>query len=361
MSWRRVLALTLRIVRQFRRDRRTMALILLVPVLVLSLIGSISRGSGEPARLAVVGDSLFARQVIALLEETPALHVTVLERGQALYALERRDVDGVLVLSTSSGQPGGRPTVELILEGVQSSTAQAIISAVSSALPTAAVQAVSPDGQALRIEPRFLHGGPEFDQLDYLAPSFISFLAFFFVFLLTSVSFLRERLQGSIERLLVSPLDRREIVLGYMLGFSLFATLQSILIVIFTVGVLRIHYAGELWLMVFLTVLVTIGAANLGIFLSAFARTELQVVQLIPLVVTPQGLLSGIFWPVHSLPRPLQWLAQALPLTWANEALRAVMIRGEGLDTLGLHLAVLIGFAVAMAVLAMVTLQREVA
>jgi len=362
MSWQRVLALTLRIVRQFQHDRRTLALILIVPVLVLSLIGSIYRGSGQLARVAVVGgDSPFARQVIALLAETPSLHVTELEREHALSALERRDVDGVLVLPSSPVQPGGRPAVELILEGSHPSPAQATVSAVSSALPTAMMQAISADGQVPRIEPHFLHGGPRFDQLDYAAPTFIGSLAFFFAFLLTSVSFLRERLQGSIERLIVSPLDRREIVLGYMLGFSLVATLQSILIIIFTVGVLDIHYAGELWLVVFLTILVTVGAVTLGIFLSALARTELQVVQLIPIVITPQGLLSGIIWPVDSLPRLLQWVAQAFPLTWTNEALRAVMIRGEGLDALGLHLAVLIGFAGGMAVLAMVTLRREVA
>ena len=113
---------------------------------------------------------------------------------------------------------------------------------------------MSPSGQAIQLEPRFLHGGPQFDQLDYFAPTFIGFFAFFFVFLLTSVSFLRERLQGSIERLIVSPLDRKEIVLGYMLGFTLFATVQSIVMVIFTVAVLRIHYAGELWLVVFLKI-----------------------------------------------------------------------------------------------------------
>ncbi|MCM8749289.1 ABC transporter permease [Thermomicrobiaceae bacterium CFH 74404] len=363
MSWQRVLALMLRIVRQFRRDRRTLALILVVPVLVLSLLGYIYRGSGEPTRLAVVlqGESPLAPQVIALLEEDSSLHVLVMEREQALQAVDRREVDGVLVLPALPPQPGTRPEVELILEGSQPSAAGAIASAVSRALPQAIIQTMSSSGQAIQLEPRFLHGGPQFDQLDYFAPTFIGFFAFFFVFLLTSVSFLRERLQGSIERLIVSPLDRKEIVLGYMLGFTLFATVQSIVMVIFTVAVLRIHYAGELWLVVFLTFLLTVGAVNLGIFLSAFARTELQVVQFIPMVITPQGLLSGIIWPVDSLPRPLQWLAQALPLTWANEALRAVMIRGEGLDALGLHLMVLIGFAAAMAVLAMVTLRREVA
>jgi ABC-2 type transport system permease protein len=108
-------------------------------------------------------------------------------------------------------------------------------------------------------------------------------------------------------------------------------------------------------------VLLTLGAVNLGIFLSTFARTELQVVQFIPLVISLQGLLSGIIWPVTSLPRPLQWVARVLPLTWANDALRSVMLRGHGLDDLLPHLAFLTGFALLMLVLAMTTLRREVA
>src|SRR5437899_10256539 len=90
--------------------------------------------------------------------------------------------------------------------------------------------------------PQYLHGGPEYTFNDSLAPVFIGIFSFFFVFLLTSVAFLRERSQGTIERVMVSPLTRVELVMGYISGFTLFALVQSLLILLFVVFVLRVHY-----------------------------------------------------------------------------------------------------------------------
>ena len=365
MSRRRVLALARRIVKQFRHDRRTLFLMLVAPILVLSLLAYIYRGGGHPVALAVVDPApgALSTQIVASLRAEPALDVRALDAAAASQALRAGDVDAVLTLPPDlSIAPGGPPRqITVTLEGSQPNTTGTVLAALNRALPEAVVRAVNPAGLPLQLQPRFLHGGPQYDQLDYFAPVFIGFFALFFVFLLTSVSFLRERIQGSIERLMASPLSRGEIVLGYMLGFSLFAAIQSAVIVLFAVEVLRIHYAGHLWLVFLVALILTLGAVNLGIFLSTFARTELQVVQFIPLVITPQGLLSGIIWPIASLPGPLRLLAYAMPLTYANNALRGVMIRGDGLATLGVDLLVLLGFALLMVVLATSTLRREIA
>ncbi|MBX6341831.1 MAG: ABC transporter permease [Thermomicrobiaceae bacterium] len=365
MSARRTLALAARIARQFRRDRRTLFLLLVVPVLVLSLLGYIYRGSHQAVALAVVqqGPSPLGEQIVASLRQQPGLRVREMGAAEAARALDRRDVDAALTLPPGLAlRPGGPPqAIQVTLEGSEPSASGAVLNALGRALPQAVVTAVSPSGLPLRLDPRFLHGGPEYDQLDYLAPTFIGFFAFFFVFLLTSVSFLRERIQGSIERLIVSPLGRGEIVLGYMLGFSLFAAIQSVVLVLFAVYALRIHYAGHVGLVILFTLLLALGAVNLGIFLSTFARTELQVVQFIPLVIVPQGLLSGLIFRIEALPRPLRWLSDVLPLTYANEALRGVMVRGEGLAELWLPTLVLVAFAALMVALGASTLRREVA
>lgn len=365
MSLRRILAIAGRIAHQFRRDRRTIFLLIVVPILVLSLLGWIYRGTSRTITLAVVneGRSPVAADILTGLRENNNLTVRELSAADAATAIDRGDVDAVLTLPADLRLDLTGPPQQLgvTLEGSDPGTTSAVLSSLNRTLPESIVQAVSPAGLPIELTPQFLHGGPEYDQLDYFAPVFIGFFAFFFVFLLTSVSFLRERIEGSIERLVVSPLSRGEIVLGYMLGFSLFAAIQVVVIVLFAVYVLRIHYAGNLGFVFLFTLLLTIGALNLGIFLSTFARTELQVVQFIPIVITLQGLLSGIIWPIATLPVPLQWLARALPLTYANEALRAVMIRGDGLGALWLNLGVLVGFAILMILLSMSTLRREVA
>ncbi len=143
---------------------------------------------------------------------------------------------------------------------------------------------------------------PEGQVLDYIAPALLATLALFFSFLLTGISFLRERSQGTMERLMASPVSRLDIVLGYLFGFFLFALTQTLIIVLFTIYVLDVHYSGDLWQIFVFQVVVIAGAVNLGIFISTFARNEFQMVQFIPLILFPQIFLCGVIWPVEQMP-----------------------------------------------------------
>lgn len=158
---------------------------------------------------------------------------------------------------------------------------------------------------------------------------------------------------------MVSPLGRTELVLGYVLGFTLFALMQSLIILLFVVYVLRVHYAGNLVLLFLVTLVLTLGAVNLGIFASAFARNELQVIQLIPLLLVPQVLLGGLFFPVQTLPVALKQLAYIMPLTYANIALKDIMLKGLGLGDVWPYLLFLVGFAALMILVAALSLRQE--
>jgi ABC-2 type transport system permease protein len=195
--------------------------------------------------------------------------------------------------------------------------------------------------------------------LDYIAPALLATLALFFGFLLTGISFLRERSQGTLERLMASPVSRLDIVIGYLLGFFLFALLQTLIIVLFTIYALDVQYKGDLWQIFVFQIIVLIGAINLGIFISAFARNEFQMVQFIPLIILPQVFLCGILWPVDQMNNVLQWIAKFLPLTYAVEGLRDVMLNGKSLTEVGFDLAVLAAFAVGISVITALTLRRS--
>jgi ABC-2 type transport system permease protein len=195
--------------------------------------------------------------------------------------------------------------------------------------------------------------------LDYIAPALLATLALFFGFLLTGISFLRERSQGTLERLMASPVSRVDIVIGYLLGFFLFALLQTLIIVFFTIYALGVQYKGDLWQIFVFQVIVLIGAINLGIFISAFARNEFQMVQFIPLIILPQVFLCGILWPVEQMNDALQWIAKFLPLTYAVEGLRDVMLQGKNLLEVGFDLAVMGAFAVGTSVITALSLRRN--
>jgi ABC-2 type transport system permease protein len=176
---------------------------------------------------------------------------------------------------------------------------------------------------------------------------------------------------------MATPVTRGEIVVGYTIGFGLFATVQVALLLLWAVGTVHVPAIGPLPafaiglgisvagspLLAFLVVLLlALGAVSLGIFLSTFARTELQVIQFIPIVLAPQFLLSGVLFPVSSLPGVLQPLVAVMPLGYAVDALRQVFIAGADLSsaTLLADLAVLALVALLFAVIASLTIRRDV-
>ncbi len=202
---------------------------------------------------------------------------------------------------------------------------------------------------------------PKSNVLDYIAPALLATLALFFSFLLTGISFLRERSQGTMERLMASPVSRLDIVVGYLFGFFVFALTQTIIILLFTIYVLDVHYYGDLWQIFVFQVVIIAGAVNLGIFISTFARNEFQMVQFIPLIIIPQIFLCGVIWPVEQMPDYLQWLSVILPLTYGVDGLRDIMLAGKSLLDVGFELAVLVGFAIIISIVAAITLRRGAA
>ena len=199
---------------------------------------------------------------------------------------------------------------------------------------------------------------PEDGILDYVAPALMAAMALFFVFILTGVSFLRERSQGTLERLMAAPVSRAEIMVGYLLGFILFAAVQALIILLYTIFVLKVHYAGSLWQIFVFQLIITVVALNLGLFVSTYARNELQVIQFIPLVLVPQFFLSGLLWPVEQMNRFLQHLSKVMPLTYSVDGLRKIMLEGKTLGDVWVDLAMLAVFAVSMTMLGALALRR---
>jgi len=281
---------------------------------------------------------------------------------------------------------GNRPTLTVISEGTDPAAESGRFGTLQSALTDIASQ-LAPPGVTPpiipKVERRTVYLSPDASQVDVLAPIFLGFFGYFFVFLLTGISFLRERIGGTLERLLATPVTRFEIVTGYSLGFGTFATIQVVVLTLFILNSIQVpsfgpigdystpafsiglgvDSAGSPLLAFAIALLLSLGAVNLGIFLSTFARTELQVIQFIPLVIVPQALLSGILWPIERLPDVLQAIAHVLPLTYAVEGLREVMLKGSDLTSsvVQTDLAVLIGIALLFVVLASGTIKREVA
>ena len=383
MNTRRVLTLARRVIRQVLRDRRTVGLLAFVPMLVLVLAAILTRAEPAAIPLGVVnedeglsipmaGTIQLGDQIAEELATNEVFEVVVLGRDEAERLLREGELQGVVIFSksfTADFRQHQQATLQVQLEGSNPTRSMLITARLGeSAMKALAGMAAQNMGATageralpVAIEADYLYAGREFDTMDYIAPIYIGFLAMFFVFLLTCVSFLRERSQGTMERLLSTPATRLEIVLGYLVGLGFFALVQVSIILLFTIWAIKIHYLGDLGLMLLIVALLAVVGVSLGMLASAFARNEFQVVQFIPLLIIPQALLSGTFWPVEEMPTYLRPLAYIMPLTYANRALRDVMLKGWGLAEIWPDLALLAGFAVVIIGLGTLTMRQEIA
>jgi ABC-2 type transport system permease protein len=330
---------------------------------ILGLLGYLIRGSASAPAVGVANEDQgpLGSTVAAALARSSEISTTSIQASDGDSKLKDGLLAAYIVIPPdfSTQAQGGTIAPEVHLEGSQPGSTAPVLQALQQALITLGAQG------SVHLQPRvtYVYGGPGFDTLDYFGAAFIGLVVFFLVFVVTIVSFLNERSQGTLERLMASPLRRGEIVLGYMLGFAVLALIQSGEVLIFALAVLKVHNAGNVALIFGIEALMAIAAVNLGIFLSMFARTEFQAVQFIPLVIVPQFLLSGILFPVSSEPKPLQVLSGVLPLTYAVNGLRDVMVKGADLTwgSLQLDVGVVLGFVVLLVLAAVATLRRRIA
>jgi ABC-2 type transport system permease protein len=192
-----------------------------------------------------------------------------------------------------------------------------------------------------------------------IGPAMIAPFPFIVMFLVTSIATLRERRNGTLERLFSMPMGKGDFILGYALAFGLLAIFQTAIAVSYAVWVCGLEIEGSIWLLFAVAVADALLGTSLGLLASAFARTEFQVVQFMPLLVFPQILLAGIFIPSDALPEALEAISEWLPLTYAIDALQAVAADSESTEWIVSKLLVIGAWIVGCIVLGSITLRRR--
>jgi ABC-2 type transport system permease protein len=197
------------------------------------------------------------------------------------------------------------------------------------------------------------------DVFASIGPAMIALFPFIVMFLVTSIATLRERRSGTLERLFSMPLGKGDFILGYALAFGFLAIFQTAIAVSFAVWVCGLEIEGSIWLLFAVAVADALLGTAFGLLASAFARTEFQVVQFMPLLVFPQILLGGIFIPRDQLPEGLEIISDWLPLSYAIEALQAVAGDTESTEWIMARLLAIGAWIVGSIVVGSITLRRR--
>ena len=194
---------------------------------------------------------------------------------------------------------------------------------------------------------------------DRVGLTMLGILPFVVMFLVTSIAMLRERTSGTLERLLTTPLARMDLLLGYGVAFGLAAAVQALVTVAIATTVYGLDVVGSIWLVVLIAVIDAVLGVALGLLASAFARTEFQAVQFMPVIVLPQFFLCGLLVPTDQMAGWLQAISNVLPLTYAVKALQEVGRSATATPGLWADVGVVAGVALLALSLAAATLRRR--
>ena len=191
------------------------------------------------------------------------------------------------------------------------------------------------------------------------APPLLGVFPMLVMFLVTSVATLRERTSGTLERLLSMPIGKGDFVFGYALAFSGLAIVQALLVGTVSFTLLGLDVAGSAWLVLLVAVLDGLIGTALGLFVSAFAQTEFQAVQFMPIALLPQLLVCGLLVPTDELPTVLEWLSWILPLTYAIDAMDHVASNATPDARFWIDVAVILAMGIALLAAGAATLKRR--
>ncbi|HSW98473.1 MAG TPA: ABC transporter permease [Candidatus Saccharimonadales bacterium] len=194
---------------------------------------------------------------------------------------------------------------------------------------------------------------------DHIGPALLCIFPFVVMFLITSITTLRERSGGTLERLLAMPIGKLDILLGYSISFGLLAIVQATLATEVSIHIYGLDIAGPEWFLVVVALADAVLGTTLGLLASAFARTEFQAVQFMPAFILPQSLLCGLLVPVSQLPTVLHWVANVLPLRYAVDAMTRVSTEASLSHHTYIDLAAVLGFALVAILLGAATLRRS--
>jgi ABC-2 type transport system permease protein len=196
-------------------------------------------------------------------------------------------------------------------------------------------------------------------RFNALAPRILGIFPLDIMFIVTSIAMLRERLVGTLDRLMTMPLSKVDLIFGYALAFAVLALAQAVLACWVVLGLLGVTVAGGNLMVLVGAVVSGLLGTFLGLFFSAFATSEFQAVQFMPAFIFPQLLTCGLFIAREQMAKPLQWFADVMPITYSVDAMKQIAISSAWSATLIRDLAVVIGFGIVALILGSITIRRQ--
>jgi len=362
-----ILSLTKRILQQFLHDPRTLALLIVAPIVALWLFSEILGSPSYQPTIAALGLPEELENVINK-QDVKVLFFHIDSICEVEQMLKNKEIDAIVRLQND--------TLITNVEGADASKTGATMAVIQSVLRQFAseqkekldkVMKENSDKIAMaqmfgmktpemplnisEIKVEFLNGNETWTGFDFFGPVFIGIFIFVFVFITSGMSLVNERTGGTMERLLVTPIKSWQLVAGYSVGYGVVSLIQACLVLWASISLIGFPCEGNFAIVILVTFSMALVSLTLGLLVSALAKTAFQVFQLMILLIVPQVLLSGIF----DLSQAAHWLkiiSDCFPISYGAEALRDIMLRGAEITVIVKNLSIMWGFIVVFFVAA---------
>jgi ABC-2 type transport system permease protein len=319
---------------QLWRNPRLRFFLVVPPLVQLLVFGYAAIYDVRQAVIGVVDEAGIqtTRELLAAITASghfTAQHYRVL--GEADAALDRNEIRAIVQFPWDFERA---PVVQLIADGADPNSAQMIVGELGQALNRRArADSLQPP---LRIEERAWYN-PNLDDRPFFLPGIIANVVFTSTLMLIALSVVREREIGTLERLLVTPVARLEILLAKMATVAAVGLFDVILVTTVAVGWFEVPLRGSLMALALGSVLFLLSTLGLGLVISSYSNTQQQAVLLAFLVIMPLTMLSGFTFPISNMPADLQWLTWLNPLRFFLTVIRVIFLKGEGVGAFGLE------------------------
>jgi ABC-2 type transport system permease protein len=354
------------------RDPRTLGVMFIMPIIQLVLLGYAATTDIKHMRTAVVdGDkTLASRELIDAYRASNYFDIAlyVESERQLEYLVDSGQVRAGLIIPAGYGQEvtaGDRAEVAFVVDGSDPSVANTVFAAsqsVGQALSMRIMQrtmGIDPDNlPGVQVRPRVWYN-PEMKSANFMIPGIMGMILYFLTALFTSMSIVREREQGTIEQLIVTPIRPLEMIIGKVVPYvfiAFFDVLEVLAIGVFWFGV---PIRGNLELLLGLSALFLLTSLGIGIFISSVANTQQEAMLLTFLTMFPSIFLAGFFFPIEAMPGWLQVVTYVIPLRYMLVVIRGIILKGVGLQILRQEVIALIIFGVAIMLLAAARFRKK--
>ncbi len=352
MNARRLFAIVAKELRQMRRDRVTLGMIVGVPVMQLILFGyainfnlrHLDAGIADQAHTA--GSRALVMDMLATGVVTPVANVETPRQLMNLIQRGKISVGIVIPPDFERRRSDGRQVAQILVDGsdtsVQEAAAQLAQVPIGRALPdTRAPMRSTPPAARIGVVSFY---NPQRRTAVNIVPGLIGVILTMTMVMFTSVAIVRERERGNMEMLIATPMTRGELMIGKVLPYAVIGLVQTTLVLGLGLWLFHVPIRGSVLDVYLAAVLLIVANLALGLLISTRARSQFQSMQMTMFVMLPSILLSGFVFPFAGMPRPVQWIAEALPLTHFIRLIRGVMLRGAGLWQMWGEVLVMVGF-----------------